>query len=83
VTPPPVLTITFDGAIMVQPTPCPADFNEDGAVTVGDIFDFLNSWFAGCKGSTACFGRFADFNCSNTIEVQDIFDFLNSWFAGC
>ncbi len=27
---------------------CPADFNESGALEVQDIFDFLNSWFAGC-----------------------------------
>src|SRR5205823_1183060 len=26
--------------------PCAADFNTDGTVTVQDIFDFLNAWFA-------------------------------------
>lgn len=28
--------------------PCKADFNKSGGVEVQDIFDFLNSWFAGC-----------------------------------
>lgn len=27
---------------------CTADFNRDGSATVQDLFDFLNSWFAGC-----------------------------------
>ena len=54
---------------------CLADFNNSGAVTVQDIFDFLNDWFAGFTS--------ADFNNSGTVTVQDIFDFLNAWFAGC
>lgn len=29
-------------------TPCPADFNNSGTVTVQDIFDFLAAYFAGC-----------------------------------
>jgi hypothetical protein len=27
---------------------CQADFNGDGTATLQDLFDFLNSWFAGC-----------------------------------
>jgi len=27
---------------------CAADFNRDGHATLQDLFDFLNSWFAGC-----------------------------------
>lgn len=27
---------------------CTADFNRDGTATLQDLFDFLNSWFAGC-----------------------------------
>jgi hypothetical protein len=27
---------------------CPADFNGQNGLTVQDIFDFLNAWFAGC-----------------------------------
>ena len=54
---------------------CPADFNGDDQLSVQDIFDFLNAWFAGDPR--------ADFNGVNGISVQDIFDFLNAWFAGC
>jgi hypothetical protein len=36
------------GAVEVVPTPCAADFNRSGAVTVQDIFDFLAAYFAGC-----------------------------------
>jgi hypothetical protein len=55
-------------------TSCPPDFNGDGVVSVQDIFDFLNAWFAGNPR--------ADFN-GGGITVQDIFDFLNAWFVGC
>jgi hypothetical protein len=54
---------------------CPADFNQAGGVTISDIFDFLNAWFAGDPR--------ADFNHVGGITVQDIFDFLNTWFVGC
>jgi len=27
---------------------CAADFNQDGKVTVQDLFDFLSAWFTGC-----------------------------------
>ena len=64
---------------------CPADFNNDGHVSVQDIFDFLSSWFSGCfaQGAPPCNGHNSDFNGSGTITVQDIFDFLAAWFAGC
>ncbi len=53
---------------------CSADFNQNGVLTVDDIFDFLNAWFAALPG--------ADFN-GGGLAVQDIFDFLNAWFGGC
>jgi probable HAF family extracellular repeat protein len=53
---------------------CRTDYNHVGGLTVGDIFDFLNDWFAG--------NPTADFNGCG-LAVQDIFDFLNAWFAGC
>ncbi|HVU64597.1 MAG TPA: CRTAC1 family protein [Phycisphaerales bacterium] len=52
---------------------CPGDWNADGQVSVQDIFDYLNDWFAGS----------ADVNGSGTTTTQDIFDFLNGWFSGC
>jgi probable HAF family extracellular repeat protein len=53
---------------------CPADFNGADGLSVQDIFDFLNAWFAGSPA--------ADIN-GGGLSVQDIFDFLNAWFAGC
>jgi hypothetical protein len=53
---------------------CPADFNCDGVVAVGDIFDFLNAWFAGSQRANTDGG---------ILGVSDIFAFLNAWFAGC
>lgn len=60
-----------------QPAPtCPCDWNNDGQVSVPDIFAFLNSWFAGS----------GDFDGVNGTQVADIFAFLACWFAppaGC
>ena len=53
---------------------CKADFNQSGALSVQDIFDFLAAWFGG--------NSFADIN-GGGLAVQDIFDFLAGWFGGC
>jgi hypothetical protein len=50
---------------------CPCDWNHSGAVSVQDIFDFLNSYFAGT----------GDFNGTGGTTVQDIFDFLDCYFS--
>jgi hypothetical protein len=52
---------------------CVADANDDGVVTVTDIFAFLNAWFAGD----------GDMDLSGTSTVSDVFAFLARWFAGC
>lgn len=54
---------------------CRADFDWSGSVTVTDIFEFLNAWFAGNPA--------ADFDGMNGVDVADIFALLNAWFAGC
>lgn len=54
---------------------CRADFNGVDGVTIQDVFEFLNAWFASSPS--------ADINSSGGVTIQDIFDFLNRWFAGC
>jgi len=54
---------------------CTADWNQNAEVSVQDIFEFLEDWFAG--------DRNADMNGSGVLSVQDIFDFLRDWFTGC
>jgi hypothetical protein len=60
---------------ITQTPDCPADFNDSGAVTVQDIFDFLAAYFTQNPS--------ADFNNSGGVTVQDIFDFLGAYFTGC
>jgi hypothetical protein len=54
---------------------CHADFSCDNAVTIDDIFIFLNAWFAQNPRT--------DYDYSGAITIDDIFIYLNSWFAGC
>ena len=54
---------------------CKADFNQSGAVTSQDLFDFLAAWFAHAVS--------ADINGSGSVTSQDLFDFLAAWFAKC
>lgn len=57
-------------------SPCPADFNLSGSVSVQDIFDFLTAYFSADPT--------ADINNSNSVTVQDIFDYLTLYFvANC
>ena len=56
---------------------CYANYNKQNGITVQDIFDFLQDWFAGSRyantGGTGAPGNLA---------VQNIFDFLTAWFNG-
>jgi subtilisin-like proprotein convertase family protein len=54
---------------------CAADFTCSDGLTVQDIFDFLNAWFAASPR--------ADFNADGHLNTGDIFSFLGAWFAGC
>lgn len=54
---------------------CAANYNHNGGVSVQDVFDFLNDWFAGLP--------WTDWDRSGVITPQDIFAFLNAWFVGC
>ncbi len=67
--------VVVPASAWTRAVPCAVDFNGSGAISVQDIFDFLNAWFAGAAS--------ADFNHVNGLTVQDIFDFLNAWFVGC
>jgi probable HAF family extracellular repeat protein len=55
-------------------TPCHADYNRNGAISVQDLFDFLAGYFASDPR--------ADFDHDGISDVGDIFAFLALWFAG-
>jgi hypothetical protein len=54
---------------------CRADFNTDGAVTVQDLFDFLDAYFAVAPN--------ADFDNNGVVTVNDLYVFLALYFTGC
>jgi hypothetical protein len=68
----PIMRINFDGGIG---TPCAADINHSGSVTIQDLFDFLAAYFSNAPQG--------DFNGNGSVSIQDIFDFLFAWFRGC
>ncbi len=54
---------------------CRSDTNQDGTVSLQDLFDYLTLWFSQAPG--------ADSNGNGSVSVQDLFDFLTSWFTHC
>lgn len=67
-----VFVVTIDVGYE-PPAPCPADYDQSGAVTSEDLFDFLADWFQGD----------ADYDRSGMTDVADIFQYLSDWFRGC
>ncbi len=57
------------------PPVCRADFNQNGEVSVQDIFDFLAALFQGDPEADADF--------SISVNVNDLFAFLAAYFSGC
>ncbi len=54
---------------------CRADFNNNGEVSVEDLFAFLNAYFA--------LDPSADFDLNGEVTVNDLFVFLDLYFIGC
>ena len=61
-------------ANLVSPTPCPADFNQDGGVDGGDVESFFISWEAGASP--------ADVNADGGVDGSDVESFFTAWQAG-
>lgn len=59
-----------------EPT-CVADWDNDGEVTIGDYFAFLNSFFSQLGGSGS-----ADIDGDGEVTIGDYFAFLTAFFAG-
>ncbi len=54
---------------------CAADFNQDGSLSMQDMFDYLAAYSARDIS--------ADTNHNDSVTVQDLFDFLRSYQLGC
>jgi hypothetical protein len=68
-------TIALPFIIRGTSTGCVADFDQSGAVSIDDIFIYINAWFT---GDPRC-------NVDNVpgVSLDDLFVFINIWFAGC
>lgn len=64
----------FCGAAGCAPS-CVADFNNDYAVSIDDLFSYLNAWFAGDIRS--------DVDGAGVTSIDDLFRYLNEYFVGC
>jgi hypothetical protein len=72
----PTGTVYFDDLCIVQgATPCPADFTEDGALDIFDVFAFLDAFNASDPA--------ADFTGDGSFDIFDVFAFLDAFNAGC
>lgn len=64
------------GAMTVRfSTPCVADFDGDGELTVLDLLDFMDAFAMGLRG--------ADVDGDGDVTVLDVLDFLAVFDAGC
>jgi hypothetical protein len=54
---------------------CMADIDASGAVTLQDLFTFLNQWFGGT--------RYADIDASGQVSVEDLLRFIQEWLPPC
>ncbi len=57
-----------------NPLSCVADFDGDGTLAIGDVFAYLNAFFAGDPSADVDGGG---------MTTADVFAFLNLWFEGC
>ncbi len=61
--------------LLITNEACLADFNGFDGVNTTDLFDFLNSWFAGSPA--------ANVDGAVGVTTSDVFFFLNAWFQRC
>lgn len=54
---------------------CVADYNNQGGVSVDDLFSFINGWFTGHPA--------ADVDNNRAVVIDDLFGYLNVYFVGC
>lgn len=55
---------------------CPGDYDNDGAITLPDLLNYIDDWMIG--------SRLADMDGpGDTPSAQDFLTFLSSWLAGC
>ena len=65
----------WPGAGSAPGTPCPADFDDSGAVDVKDLLFLLGAW-GPCPKKGACL---ADFDNSGAVDVKDLLFLLGIW----
>lgn len=77
--------VASDGIQIIDLTdcpPCPADWNEDGAIDSRDVVRFVADW-ASERDSACESGCRSDLNGDGTVDTQDFLLFLNLWTGGC
>jgi hypothetical protein len=67
-------TYGFVGTATVRSV-CAADFDCSGSLGSGDIFAYLNAWFAGDPR--------AEFDGVAGLTTGDVLSYLSAWFVGC
>lgn len=75
---------SFGGALGVIPAsmwrhavPCPADYDQNGAIQPADIAGFVNSWIGSLDSGTLV----ADFDGNGVVQPADVAAFVSAWFA--
>ena len=57
--------------------PCPADYDNNGAIEPADVAAFVNVWFTSLTGGTLA----GDYDNNGAVEPADVAAFVNAWFT--
>ena len=60
---------------------CPADYDNSGVVSIGDVLAFVQAWLGEYGVHAPNLGP--DFDGSGVVDLEDLFTYLAAYFAGC
>lgn len=74
-----VVRMSTDPACSAAVPSCPADFNQDGVVTLDDLIDFLGVWIPNLGSTGVAADTPGNFNGDDAVDLADLIDFLQPW----
>ena len=74
------VVVVDNSVVVLRSIGCDGDFNQDGRVTIQDLFDFLDAYLGNCQWSIPSCPHNAFWHAPG---VNSVYKFLAAWSAGC